>query len=634
MTHAAEEPFYLIGPGDSLEITVRDQPELSRTVTVRPDGRLTIPLVEDMLTSGLTPEELARAIEERLAVYLNNPLVSVAVANPQGMLDQRIRVLGEVVRPTSLPYRAGITLLDAIIEIGGLDPFADGNGAKIIRRSALGETEIALRLDDLITDGDASANMALAPGDIIVVPEGFFSGNFRSEPGVNASLTFTDNINLEPKGEKSSAFITRLGSSVRSSALLARFTGNLASNYDLVFVNHESGPSLDGQLTGASTTELNRDHLFFDLNAGFNRSALNQRQSGSNSRFVTTNRDTVITLSASPYLIHRLGNFADAQWRYRISPVLIDSDTNPNTLTHSISNTLTGRRAVQGIEWSLFTQAGQTVRDDQGNNRLTDTTEFADTSLDLSYGLWRGFSLLGSVGYIYRTGDRVDGVNQLDGISWDAGFEWQPDPRTSLSATYGKRDRDNTFSGSVRHQIGPKTSIQASYRDQRLTDQERFAQGLNNSTINDQDNFIDPDTGLPFNPNVPGANFDDTTSRTRTVNGSIQHSSGLTTVTLAGSSSRRSGGFNGDQDTDRATLSGTQRLSRQMSLSSSASIERRDYAVDSREDDVYRFNGALSYQLFSAASANLSYSFQKQDSSNNGNDFIENTLSVGVSVNF
>ena len=633
-TGAAEEPFYLIGPGDSLEISVWNEPELSRTVTVRPDGRLTVPLVEDLAASGLTPQELARAIEERLGAYLNNPQVTITitVTGPIGMPDQRVRVLGEVVRPASLLYRAGMTLLDAITEIGGLDPFADGNAAKIIRRTAQGQEEIALRLDDLVRDGDGSANLALAPGDIIVIPEGFFSGNIRIDKSVHTSMTFTDNVNLDPDGEESSALITRLGNNLSVSAELARFTGHLNTNYDLVFDSNDSDLSLDSVLAATSTAELMRDHLFFDLNAGINRTLLDSRQSSSASSSVTTNRDTSVTLSASPFLVHRLGDFADAQWRYRISPVLISSNDSSDSLTHSVSNSLTGGEMFQTLGWSLNSQAGQIFRSDE------DDIDFADTSLGLSYGLWRGFSLLGSVGYVYRTSDSdtdTDGDDDgLNGISWDAGFRWQPSPRTSLEATYGQRDQDDTFDATLRHQIGPKTSIQASYRDERLTDQERFIQGIAGFIIDDQGNFIDPATGLPFDPNDPVTSFNDTTTRTRSLRGAIRHSSGRNTVTLSGSASRETGGSDGDEESFGAILSWTRPLSRQLGFSASAGYERDEFSSDGREDDNYRFNSSLSYRLFSTTSANLSYSFQKQDSTDSSQEFTENTVTVGLSIGF
>ena len=630
-TGAAEEPFYLIGPGDSLEISVWNEPELSRAVTVRPDGRLTVPLVEDLAASGLTPQELARVIEERLGAYLKNPQVTitVTVTDPVGMPDQRVRVVGEVVRPASLLYRAGMTLLDAITEIGGLDPFADGNAAKIIRRTAQGQEEIALRLDDLVRDGDGSANLALAPGDIIVIPEGFFSGNIRIDQGVNTSMTFTDNVNLDPDGEESSALITRLGHNLSVSAELARFTGHLNTNYDLVFDTEDRGLSLDSVLAATSTAELMRDHLFFDLNAGINRTLLDSRQSSSASSNVTTNRDTSVTLSASPFLVHRLGDFADAEWRYRISPVLVSSSSFSNSLTHSVSNRLIGGEMFQIFGWSLNSQAGQTLRSGE------DDIDFADTSLGLSYDLWRGFSLLGSVGYVYRTGDNDgDDDDELNGISWDAGFRWQPSLRTSLEATYGQRDQDDTFDATLRHQIGPKTSIQASYRDERLTDQERFIQGISGFIIDDQGNFIDPATGLPFDPNDPVTSFNDTTTRTRSLRGVIRYSSGRNTVTLSGSASRETGGSNGDEDSYDAILSWTRRLSRQLGFSLSAGYERSEFSSDGREDDNYRFNSSLSYRLFSTTSANLSYSFQKQDSTDSSQEFTENTVTVGLSIGF
>ncbi len=175
-------------------------------------------------------------------------------------------------------------------------------------------------------------------------------------------------------------------------------------------------------------------------------------------------------------------------------------------------------------------------------------------------------------------------------------------------------------------------SIQASYRDELLTDQERFIQGITGFIIDDQGNFIDPDTGLPFNPNDPVASFDDATTRTRSLRGSIQHSSGRNSFSLSGSTTRSTGGLIGDEDSYDAILSWTRPLSRRLGLSSSASYRRSEFSFDGRADDNYRFSSSLSYRLFGAASANLFYSFQKQNSTDSNNAFTENTVTVGFSM--
>ena len=165
---------YIIGPGDDLTIFVWRNPELSRSVPVRLDGKISVPLVEDLVASGKTSTALAREVEEVLSTYVKDPLVTVIVGDFQGVFGTQIRVLGEASSPRALPYRAHMTVLDVMIAVGGLTEFADGNKARLIRNMD-GEThEAVVRLNDLIRDGDISANVPVAPGDVIIIPEAWF----------------------------------------------------------------------------------------------------------------------------------------------------------------------------------------------------------------------------------------------------------------------------------------------------------------------------------------------------------------------------------------------------------------------------------------------------------------------------
>lgn len=169
-----EVPDYIIGPGDNLQIFVWRNPEVSTTVPVRPDGRISSPLVEDMVASGKTATQLARDIERELSVYLKEPLVTVIVTGFVGPYNQQIRVVGEATRPMVLAYRANMTLLDVMIQVGGLTEFAAGNKASVVRMANGKQQQYFVRLDDLIRDGDISANIAMMPGDILIIPESWF----------------------------------------------------------------------------------------------------------------------------------------------------------------------------------------------------------------------------------------------------------------------------------------------------------------------------------------------------------------------------------------------------------------------------------------------------------------------------
>lgn len=166
-------PEYLIGPGDSLNIIVWRNPELSTTIPVRPDGRITTPLVEDLSTIGKTPTQLARDIEKALKKYIQDPVVTVVVTNFVGPYNQQVRVIGQAAKPQALPYRDNMTLLDVLIAVGGLTEFAAGNRASILR--TFGEKkQFGVRLNDLLRNGDVSANVEMRPGDVLIIPESFF----------------------------------------------------------------------------------------------------------------------------------------------------------------------------------------------------------------------------------------------------------------------------------------------------------------------------------------------------------------------------------------------------------------------------------------------------------------------------
>lgn len=166
--------MYRIGPGDALTIFVWRNPDVSTTVPVRPDGRITAPLLEDVPAAGRTPTELARDLEEVLSEYIRDPLVTVTVGGFQGEYDQTVRVVGEAAQPTTIPFRDRMTALDVMISVGGLTNFADGNGATVIRQTSDGPVERRVRLEDLVRDGDISANVEMAPGDILIIPESWF----------------------------------------------------------------------------------------------------------------------------------------------------------------------------------------------------------------------------------------------------------------------------------------------------------------------------------------------------------------------------------------------------------------------------------------------------------------------------
>ena len=165
---------YLIGPGDQLTIFVWRNPEISGSFIVRPDGKVSTSLVEDIDVSGRTPTMLARELEEQLSTYINNPRVTVSLSRFNGPYSEQVRVIGEATSPRTVSYTQHMTLLDLMIEVGGLTQFADGNGAKLIRVVNNEQRTYNINIENLIKDGDIAENIDILPGDIVIIPEAWF----------------------------------------------------------------------------------------------------------------------------------------------------------------------------------------------------------------------------------------------------------------------------------------------------------------------------------------------------------------------------------------------------------------------------------------------------------------------------
>ena len=171
---ALVSPNYIIGAGDNVDIFVWRNEELSASVTVRPDGKITTPLIEDVTASGKTPTQLAREMEKELEVYVKNPVVTVMVNGFVGPYSEQIRVVGQATNPQALPYRDQMSLLDLMIAVGGMTDFADGNRSKVVRVVDGNWQEFGVRIDDLVNGADISANVYMLPGDILIIPESWF----------------------------------------------------------------------------------------------------------------------------------------------------------------------------------------------------------------------------------------------------------------------------------------------------------------------------------------------------------------------------------------------------------------------------------------------------------------------------
>jgi polysaccharide export outer membrane protein len=165
---------YLVGPGDNINIIVWRNPEVSMSVPVRPDGKITTPLVEDLPAAGKTSTELARDIEKALGKFIQQPVVTVVVTGFVGQFSEQIRVIGAAARPQALSYRRDMSMMDVMIAVGGVTEFAAGNRAILVRTAGGKQQKYTVRLNDLVKDGDISANVPVLPGDVLIIPESFF----------------------------------------------------------------------------------------------------------------------------------------------------------------------------------------------------------------------------------------------------------------------------------------------------------------------------------------------------------------------------------------------------------------------------------------------------------------------------
>ena len=622
LAETKEPPTYRIGPGDALKITVWRDPELSTSVTVRPDGRITVPLVEDVPAAGKTPAELAETIKQGLLQYRRDALVTVVVESGLGDLSQQVRILGQAVTPKALPYQSGMTLLDAIIAAGGLSPEADGNGAVIERKEDGSSRQIPVRISDLVRDGDPTANVALLPGDVIVIPESFLEGEWRVSYRATATETFSDNIDQDPKGQRNAALITRAGPGISVSGSSARVVGAFSGDLFGVYQSggEDEGFSLDPAISGTSTAELVSNHVFLDTSADIHRRLLDARDNTSASGASTSNRDTVAAISASPYLVHQLGQFADAEWRYRITPVFVDASGHTDSLNQEASVTLESGADFSRVAWT-FSNIGRLEDRSQESN-----IKSANTDLGLSYALWDDFALLAGAGYEYRSGDDDEGDN-FQGVTWHGGFRYEPNPDFSLQATYGRRNDDNSLDASLNYKVGPKTTLTAAYSEALETGQGRAESRTRQLAI-------DPDTGEIVAVGDDPFTFQDETTRTRTLRVGAVYADGLNRITLLGLRGTSDGGEDGDEDFYNASITWSRPLSDDLNVNAGASYEHSDFQEDNRTDDTYFVNLGLGYKLTETAHTFISYSFEARDSSDADEEFVENAITVGISASY
>jgi len=626
----APDHSYQVGPGDQLQILVWQHPDLSTGVVVRPDGRISVPLVEDLYVAGKTPTRVADDIAEQLSRLIQDPLVTVMVSGFSGTFAQQVRVVGQAVTPSAIPYRDAMTILDVLVAVGGLSPFADGNGALIIRREGEERRQIPLRLDDLLDDGDSSANVAVAPGDVVIIPEGFFDGDWRIRKFVTFNQEISDNIDREPEGEEHAALVTEVGLVSGINVNTARITGALTTRtvarQQFLF---DSGTEIQGNANGTTTIEFLENQLFLDASLASNRQTINTRDTGAN-----RDQSQVTTARISPYLRNRFGSFATSELRLNLAQTMVDSDEDTDSggisddTTASASFFLGSGRDFSRFIWSATVFASETERSEG------ETISEQEARFNAEYALWRELSLLGAIGYQIR--DEEDGADSIDEPTWEFGFHLRPGPRTDLRVTYGQRDGDTSARVNFSYRLGPASTITASYTEELQTAQERLLSDLEQISIDpDTGELIDRRTQRPFDPDTSPFGIEDETRRSRRLNVTFAHAKHRDSYFLS-LQAEEQGPETGE--TDETVMSASATWSRRLNPRTTAAVtafaSRNEFTDGDITDHELQLDASLGYQLTQDVSSNLSYTHSRRLSTEAEDEFIENLFQIGVNIRF
>ena len=662
-TVPSESPFYRIGPGDELRITVYREPDLSVTVPIRPDGRLSMPLIDEIYASGRTPSELARMIEAELDRYILSPMVTVEVLTAVGDLRQQIRVVGTAigpevagvgpgavrqrfpVAPRGIAYREGMTLLDVVTEVGGISPFAAGNRATVIRTVDERQTEIPARLHDLVNRGDMTANVRMAPGDVLLIPQGAFAGIWETALSAGAFVTFTDNVNLAPDDLKDNALITTLTPGVSIRGTTPRFFGGLNATLNLAYqevfgdnvFNAAEGFEAYLNLLGTATIEAAPNLLFIDTSM-----SISQQQTGgigdetSSSPFVLTGTVPVVTFRLSPYIPARFGDLGEAQLRYTFATTfegteefdIVDAFTEreDQTIINALGLTfVSGPGTSRWGPWTFEVSGSNETRDD------LDDLNTAAVEFGYAYPITYRLFALAAVGWDYFD----DGIsaNRVSSPSFAVGTRWNPNPRLDLTATVGHRYERVSGNLNLIYSPSPRTSLFADYAEGLTTGTRSLARSAAFLRIDPlTGEFIDTRTGFGFDPTFRGT-IDNTTTYNRDFRAGFSTTQGQNVFGLNAGVFFEERQPDGD-DEQEYFIAGN--VSRQLWLRTraliGASYSLRD--LRDRTDNVYRANIGLDYTFYRTLAASATYNFQTRDSDFPLAEFTENVFTVGVTGTF
>ena len=456
------------------------------------------------------------------------------------------------------------------------------------------------------------------------------AGDLTITPSLELRESYSDNVDLGPDGEETSALISEIvpGVTIRSES--ARVT----AAYDAFpILRHQTagsdeGLSVAGGLAGLATVEAVEDLFFVDTQSSISQQVLSSRAAGS-----TANEETVQVHRISPYLQSRFGGFADGEARYRLSQVSISgqeeagADGTSDSTTHSLGLSLDSGRDFTRFRWSWNAFASQESRADD------DDVSRAETEFELEYAFDRSISVIAGAGY--QRFDDGDSANDIEDPTWKVGFRWRPGPRTELQATYGVRDDDQSANVNFRYDISTRTSITASYVEVLEKSQERLVRNVSSIELDpDTDEFIDPETGLPFDPNQSPFDIDDETTRIEALRLGLNGTRGRNTFGLNAAIQNEETEPTGEQE-EIITLNArfSRRLNPHLTANLFVGYERSEFD-DGQIDDEYTLTGGLSYEIYANVRAALRYEFHLQNSTVDTSEFTENRVTANVRIAF
>jgi uncharacterized protein (PEP-CTERM system associated) len=456
------------------------------------------------------------------------------------------------------------------------------------------------------------------------------AGDLTITPSLEFREAYSDNVDLDPDGAEESALTSEVVPGVIIRSESARVTAALNASPILRHqtAGSDEGLSVAGNLAGLGTVEVAEDLFFVDAQASISQQVLSSKAAGS-----TANEETVQVYRLSPYLRSRFGGFADAEARYRLSQIFIggQEDAGANAASDSTTHSL-GLSLDSGREFARFRWSVKAFGSDESRTDDDDVTRW-ETGLGLEYAFDRSITAIVGAGYQFF--DDGDPANEIEEPTWKVGFRWRPGPRTELEATYGERDDDQSANVNFRYDISTRTSITASYAEILEKPQERLVRNVSFIELDpESDQFIDPQTGLPFDPNQSPFDIDNETTRTQTFRIGLNGSRGRTDFGLNAAIQNEEIEPTGEQE-DIIALGArfSRRLNPHLTANLFAGYERSEFD-DGQVDDEYTGIAGINYEIYANLRAGLRYEFHLQESSVEASEFTENRVAANLRITF